>query len=287
MNSLLIHKTARQALNNFVQSPSHALLLIAPSGSGKGAIAKMLASELLEIDELRLQNHPYYKLVHPDEHQIISIDTIRNTIHFTTLKTTSKTGINRVIIIEDSHKMTLEAQNALLKTVEEPPKGTTLILTTSNERLLIPTILSRLQVINIPLPNKKLITEYFIKNGYDTKAVEHALLMSDGLIGLMQALLSNTDHPLIEATIYAHDLLRKTPFERITIIDELAKDKQYCQNVIFILEQMATLTLYQSNKNFISLKRWQKILKACHAANKQLLANSQIKLVLLNFMLSL
>jgi DNA polymerase-3 subunit delta' len=288
MSDLLLHKSTKQVLRTYLKDPSHALLLIAPSGSGKGSITRLLASELLQISDIKLLNHPYFKLIKPDDRQVISIDTIREIIHFTTLKTTSKSIVDRVIVIEDSQKMTIEAQNALLKTIEEPPKGTALILTAPNQRFLIPTILSRLQILNLSVPDKEEVIEHFKNKGFQTTDINHAIMLSGGLIGLMQAILDkNTEHPLIEATNFAHHLLTKTTFNKLLVIDELAKDKHFCQDVIYILEQMANLSLSQSNKNPDAFKRWHKILQACHLANKQILANSQLKLVLLNFMLSL
>ena len=287
MSKLLLHKLARQTLTDLVERPPHALLLVAPSGSGKGAVAQLLASEMLGVQELNLKNHPYYKLVRPDERHTISIDAIRETIRFTTLRTTAKVGIRRVIVIEDGQSMTAEAQNALLKTLEEPPEGTMLILTATSERQLLPTVLSRLQIITLLLPDRKSITSYFLTEGYLGPAIEQAMLMSGGLPGLMQALLKNDEqHPLVEATRLARKVLGQTPFERLATIDELAKNKQICFDVLFILEQMASITMRQNNKNADLLKRWQKILAASHSANKQLLANAQTKLVLLNFMLA-
>lgn len=57
-------------------------------------------------------------------------------------------GGNRLVIIKQIEKATLEASNALLKILEEPPPTTFFILTTSNTNKIIPTILSRCQIIN-------------------------------------------------------------------------------------------------------------------------------------------
>ena len=287
MSKLVLHKITRRALSAVAKQPPHAILLVAPTGSGKGAVVQLLAAELLEIQEKELKNYPYYKLILPDERHAISIDIIREAIHFTTLKTTTNSAIGRVIVIEDSHHMTAGAQNALLKTLEEPPLGTTIILTATSERQLLPTVVSRLQVISMPLPGRDSINDYFSDQGYSKPAVEQALLMSGGLPGLMHALLSNDkEHPLLKATLIARSILSQTPFERLTGIDLLAKDKQLCFDVLFILEQMASITMKQNDKESSSLRRWQKILAASHTANRQLMANTQPKLVLLHFMLN-
>lgn len=287
MSKILLHKVARQALTTLVDQPPQALLIVAPSGSGKGAVVQLLASELLGVQEQNLKNYPYFKLIQPDEKHTVSIDAIREAIRFTTLKTSTKSGISRVIVIENSQNMTVEAQNALLKTLEEPPSGTMIILTAPGERQLLPTVLSRLQIVTLPLPDRESIKTYFSVEGYTSKAVDQALLMSGGLPGLMHSLLNNDkEHPLVEATLIARSILGQTPFERLTSIDGLAKNKQLCFDVLFILEQMASISMRQNNKKSSSLRRWQKILSASHAANKQLLSNAQTKLVLLHFMLA-
>jgi len=287
MSNLLLHKQARQALTDLANRPPHALLLIAPSGSGKGAVARLLASEMLGVPELNLNNHPYYKLVKPDERHIISIDVIRETVRFTALRTGGRVGISRIIVIEDGQSMTTEAQNALLKTLEEPPVGTVIIITATSERQLLPTVVSRLQILTLLLPDRESMVSYFKNEGYLDPVIEQALLMSGGLPGLMHALLKDDEeHPLVEATRLARSILGQTPFERLAVIDELAKNKQICFDVLFILEQMAKITMRQNNKNAALLKRWQRILAASHSANKQLLSNTQTKLVLLNFMLT-
>jgi DNA polymerase-3 subunit delta' len=57
-------------------------------------------------------------------------------------------GGKKIVIVDDAHKMTQEAQNCLLKTLEEPPHDSVLILITSDRHLLFPTIVSRCQVVN-------------------------------------------------------------------------------------------------------------------------------------------
>ena len=288
MTELLLHKTARQALDNFIAKPSHAVLLIAPTGSGKGAVAKLLAGQLLQLPEQKLIGSQHFKHLVPNSNKGIAVDDIREVIHFTTLRSTAQTSINRVIVIEDSQQMTAQAQNALLKTLEEPPAGTIMILTAPSERSLLPTIRSRLQLLTLPLIDNQTIVDYFVAQGYQSAVIERALLMSGGLLGLMHALLEeDNEHPLVKATKIAHDLLEQTTFDRLAGIDNLAKDRQLCSDVLFILAQMASIALGQGQKNIKALQKWQKILTASHAASGQLLRNAQTKLVLLNFMLSL
>jgi len=87
--------------------------------------------------------HPDLAVVIPDGNQI-KIDQIRDIQEFVALK---PIGNYKVVIIDDAGKMNLQAQNALLKILEEPPKGVVFILIASSKGELLPTILSRCQLL--------------------------------------------------------------------------------------------------------------------------------------------
>src|SRR5258708_28655527 len=133
MSEPLLHDRTRGELDNFVTRPSHALLIVAPTGSGKTMLALHLASQLLETDVDKLANHPYFKQLSAPPGKSISIDSVRDTIRFLMLKAASTGTTSRVVVIENATAMTVQAQNALLKTIEEPPAGTVLILTAASQ----------------------------------------------------------------------------------------------------------------------------------------------------------
>jgi len=87
--------------------------------------------------------HPDLALVIPDGNQI-KIDQIREIQEFVSLRPTGKF---KVVIIDQAGKMNLQAQNALLKVLEEPPPGTVFILVARSRGELLPTIISRCQVL--------------------------------------------------------------------------------------------------------------------------------------------
>ena len=87
-------------------------------------------------------NHPDVKIVEPDG-QFIKIDQIRELQH--DLQFRPFEGKKRVFIIDSADKMGLPAANSILKTLEEPPRDSILILVTANLHSLLPTIASRSQ----------------------------------------------------------------------------------------------------------------------------------------------
>lgn len=126
---------------------AHGYLFAGPEGVGKRTIALELSAELLntEIKE---------NFFHPDFFEIdgkdgIKIEQIRELTYKLSLRPYS--AKYKVAIIDHAEEMTLEAANALLKSLEEPKSYTVIILITSNPNKLPKTILSRVQKINFGL----------------------------------------------------------------------------------------------------------------------------------------
>jgi DNA polymerase III subunit delta' len=136
---------------------AHAYCLIGEEGIGKTAVARALAEELLlgQGQPSRLEVHPDFWS--DDRPEAISIDEIRfhpergapthdqSLQQFLSLK--PFVAPLRVALLANAERMTEQAQNCLLKTLEEPPPNTVLVLTTAYPDHLLPTCLSRCQLI--------------------------------------------------------------------------------------------------------------------------------------------
>ncbi len=105
------------------------------------AMASTSDSELLEVVESFKKNP--YRRTNPWANPSISIERIREIKRITAMKSFENKG--RVVIFSEAQRMTVEATNSLLKILEEPPEGMTIILTSSQPVLLLPTIISRCQ----------------------------------------------------------------------------------------------------------------------------------------------
>lgn len=292
MPGLILHATSKSELDQFVHRPSHAAIIVGAEGMGKMAISLDIAMRLLDLkDHEELERYPYFRIVAPTG-QSISIEAIRELLGFTKLKIAEQNNrIKRVVVIDEAHSMTSEAQNALLKLLEEPPEGTLILLNVAFIQGLLPTIRSRAQQLHVKQPNRIDLENYFTTQGYTAQQVHSSYLMSGGLPGLMHALLTDSEqHPLLKAVEQARGILRATTFERLALVDALAKQRSESIRLLFVLQQMAHAAIFQAAEksgSAQSVSQWHKVLAAAYDAQNALQENAQAKLVLTNLMLNL
>lgn len=283
MKDLVLHPETSRQMELFLKSPAQVLLVSAPAGSGKLTLAKHLAEQVMGLSDGRFDNHQHTLLVSPEEGKAIGIASARQLEGFLRLKVPGGQPYDRAVIIEDSHLMTTEAQNALLKTLEEPPAGTLVIMTVSYEPALLPTVRSRAQTLAVQRPDKQSLHGFFTAKGYDDQRIDRLYALSGGSPGLMSALIEDEDHPLRQAADQARQLLSQPPYERLAAIETLSKDKVLAADTVAIIQRMARISLQSATGK--AAARWQKILEASYQAAEALHASAQPKLALTNLAL--
>jgi replication-associated recombination protein RarA len=280
MKDLLLHTQTREALEKVLSSRPHAIMITGNPGSGKSHIALKLAGELLGMPA---EKHAYFLNLEPAG-KSFTIDQVRELKGHMRLKTTGNSYIRRVVLLNDVHTMTVEAQNALLKLLEEPPEDTVLILTAVPEQSLKPTIYSRVQKIQI-----RPISKEQAKKALGSTA-ERLYDLSGGDVGLLTSLIKeDKQHSLVSAIADAKKLLTDTPFERLTKVDELAKDKDSLKTILAAMKRIARVAIKAAllKNNSKNARRWTRILECTHQTEIALHANVNPKLALSELFLSI
>lgn len=279
----ILHPQTEQALESLIANPPHALLVSGPPGMGKRTVADWMARSVLAISG-ELEDYPYFLSLQPKDGKAIGIEVVRELEHGISLRIPSRQAIARIVIIYDAHLLTNEAQNALLKTLEEPPADTMIILTSSQTEALLPTVRSRMQTVEVIRPTKDSLLALLIADGVAKTDVAQLQALSGGLPGLAVALARNDrSHPLVQAAQTARKLLQQSSFERLAQVDALAKDREQARYVTYILVQMSHAALLTGR----GTDRWQKVHSAAFTAEERLGNGTQAKLVLIDLMLNL
>lgn len=181
---------------------AHALLLAGPPGVGKRNFARALGHTLLCASPrdglacgeckacalLSAQTHPDFVWLAPDESgKAIKIDQIRQVVE--TMAQTAQQGGIKIVVVEPAEAMNRNAANALLKTLEEPTGSALLLLVSDAPGRLLPTIRSRCQRLEFPIPPLAAAQAWLALRGIDAGKLKLALVEADGRPLLASALL--------------------------------------------------------------------------------------------------
>ena len=217
-----------------INKTSHSYLFIGTEGIGKKLIAEEFAKMLLAVKDT--ENSPDFSIIEPDGNSI-KIEQIREFQK----KVSEKPIISnkKVYIINDSDKMTVEAQNCLLKTLEEPPEFVTIILIGTNENSFLSTIKSRCMILHFEKISDEQIQKY-LQDNHQTEINSKIMLEAcQGSIGKAleikdkQELYQNTEQVV-------NSLERKDKIDILNMSDFIYKSKDdkleilNYMNVLFI-----------------------------------------------------
>lgn len=284
---MILQPHTKKQIEHLLEHPTHGVILSGPEGTGKAFVARYVASKLLEVSSEKLDNHPYFKNIQP-ENGSMGIDHVRELQKFIQLKTPGADGIRRVIMLENAHLMTNEAQNALLKSLEEPPADTVIILTAPATRNIKETIYSRIQRIDILPVDKYSVMKHFGGN-YNDAELTKTYSMSGGRMGLMHALLNDEEHQLAAEITRAKSLLASGRYDRLARTDEIAKQKESLPVFLQACKLIISTALEQAaqKQDQAKIRHWHAALSAVYAAEAALPHNPNSKLLLTDLMLSL
>ena len=198
----------KEHLQNALESGkiSHAYIINGEKSSGKEFIAKVFAmalqcetggtepcQECHSCKQALTANQPDIIRVIHEKPNTISVDDIRVQIN-NDVAIKPYSSHYKVYILNEAEKMTPQAQNALLKTLEEPPEYAVILLLTANVNSLLPTILSRCVVLNMKPVSDTQVKKYLMEQLQipDYKA-EVCVAFARGNVGKAKSLATNED----------------------------------------------------------------------------------------------
>lgn len=202
------HRQVIDHLQNAIEGRkvSHAYIIHGERGSGKSLLADALATtlqcekggtepcgECRSCKQARTKNQPDIIYVTHDKPNTIRVDDIRTQVN-------GDMGIKpysspyKIYIIDEADKMNQQAQNALLKTIEEPPEYGIILLLVSNISVLLPTILSRCVTLKLGTIEDALIKKYLMENLHlPDYSADVCVAFAGGYLGKAVRLASNEE----------------------------------------------------------------------------------------------
>ena len=217
---MLVNPITERLVLNLIEKAGSPLALIGAEGVGKIYLAKLIADKILNTKTIK--NHPYIFIL---DAKISGIDQVRELQNNLKLVVPGKQLIKRMVIIDNFDSFGREAQNALLKIIEEPPIDTQIIILINSVNFVLPTILSRVQAVNV-LPVSLDQSQKYFMDQYSENEIKRAYNISAGNSELMQNIISNNDSSHLIINIErAKQILSLEKYERIAQIDKLIKEK--------------------------------------------------------------
>jgi DNA polymerase III delta prime subunit len=213
-----------------------------------------------------------------------SVEEIRDFKSSITTKVGSKNPVARIAYIKGIQNASKEAQNALLKVLEEPVAKTVIILQSDDRLGVVSTILSRCQIVPVlPLSEEQALLDAS-NAGMAAAQAKKAYLMSYGDAETFAALLKEDSGEISEQLESAKDFLRMAPFERL----QLQKSYDTTKNLEQLIEGLLLLAgagLHNSTSH--QTKKWKVIVSELQTIKNLLRQNVLAKALFLRLCISL
>lgn len=264
MEHLILHPQTKAELLALYQDPPQALLLVAPTGSGKLAVAEAWGATIAPADAI--------SVLAPDEKGTITIEATRNLYRATRAKRSER----QVVIIDHAEAMGVEAQNAFLKLLEEPRANLTFVLSAPTVESLLPTIVSRVQAVHVQPVGTAILAAHAKKArpSIDAQTLQQLLFVAAGRPAALITMLGDdtafTYHKTIMGT--AKKLLAATSYERLAMVGAITKDRSELTLTLEAMAHMLRLQLAHDPK-----PQWTRLADALQECLQRLRENGNMR----------
>lgn len=274
---------------------AHAYLLSGPNSVGKNTVAKKMAG-ILQCENdfchscnscIQIEKGCHVDtVVFEDDGESIKIETVRKILERLSMTRQSQ---YKILLIQSLERMGTEAANSFLKMLEEPPERTIFIMTTDNIRLILPTILSRVRVVQFNSVSHGYLREKLesLYADRDQETLETVSMLSMGKTGKAVHLMEHPESLAEYLKIYRdiqNFLSYRSVVERFSYIEEMVEDTKKIETFMNILTHVMRskmLGLKEDSTNHA------KALSKIDEAAMLLKQNVNVRLVLENLMLQI
>lgn len=271
-DQLLLQEPTKSMLLALSAQPPQSVLFVGPVGVGKMTTAAALAAAIVE--------HPTsIRIISPEDKGGIAIETIRDLYK----STRSKQKGRQVIIIERADLMSIEAENAFLKLLEEPRAGLTFILTCLQLEALLPTIQSRIQHVAMqPLPDETIRQLIVSKRpGIAQSDLAQIVFLAHGRPGAALNLLeSDALSGERERMQLVKQLLGAKPHDRYVLTGKLSASRDEALETLGAMARVVEIQL-SSAASSVQARRWADIADAIEGAMGAISRNGNVRAQLL------
>ena len=210
----------------------HAILLEGDEGLGKFTLASIIAQAAVcskadapcgscgNCHLAEIGNHPDITVIAP-KGKLIRVDDVREVVSSAYIKPSQ--AQKKVFIFKDAHRMNEPAQNALLKTLEEPPQSVIFILLAQSSASLLPTIISRCTLFSLSPPPKESGIEALKKMGFAAEEAEKRLEAAAGNIG--RAAAEKAKKSKIDPAEFIDLIAHGDAYSALLLLKKLEKDR--------------------------------------------------------------
>lgn len=253
----------RSVYHNIVQS----LIFEGVYGTGKKMLSNIYANALICLSKddkpcqkckgcilFNSSTHPDIIYIKDDKKKAIGIDAIREMQREMFIRP-NENG-NKVFIIDNAHTLTAQAQNALLKMLEEPPEYASIILLCQNSAGLLETVVSRCVKINMPMLNYNDIVKALIKKGIDEETAKINAVNAMGSLGKAYEL-SNDPHAQQLRETYC-SIFFAVHDDKVETFARLSEQKDRLKDVITCWQSLTRdciLLLQQQDENIENIDK--------------------------------
>lgn len=253
MQSIIGHKSLVSSIYKAIDRGkfAHAHLFIGEDGIGKSVIAENIALKILNKRE-DLDYADLVKFRIAKDKKSLGIDDVRGLI--SEISKRPYEGDKKVVIVYEAHKMTVEAQNAFLKTVEEPPQGVFIIILSESFEQILDTVKSRCQIHKLRALNGEDVCKYINREYPDIDRDKVAMLMaySKGIPGEVDRFL--TDSKFIKIREISKNILlligNRDENDFIEYIGILEKNTAYAEDLLScILSYIRDVIVYKETSD--------------------------------------